>query len=247
MESFDELSDVHQEELRRFSQFLKTKRDQSLREVDAVLKEFKSDRIVDDVFSAEEVAQLLNDFASTLRSTLQTELQMTSRMSSVFVRKLFSDAQRNNIVIQGDVTNLENAKLLEDAARIESLKPGSISSSSGISRLQPLAQTKEFNNDPSVIAQVQELSSQLAALSVEHQRTQKALQEVESEKMRLLAQSEGLSEEQKRLMAEHEKKMNESAQFQQMRKLLQQKNQQLQELRSRLNQYEPDSTEIQDD
>jgi hypothetical protein len=105
--------------------------------------------------------------------TKGTHLGMTDYM------KAYSDTEtRLDIEDESDATPI--LELYEKLMKERGSPLVLLSSGASINRLPSLAQTKEFNNDPSLIAQVQELTSQLSALSTELERSTQLLRSLSS-------------------------------------------------------------------
>eukprot|EP00743_Colponemidia_sp_Colp-15_P004213 GILK01004545.1.p1 GENE.GILK01004545.1~~GILK01004545.1.p1 ORF type:complete len:276 (-),score=79.74 GILK01004545.1:138-932(-) len=252
--SLADLTEAHQEELKRYLHFFKLKREFHLKEVENIVNDFKEDRLLDDVFSKEEVETLIDNLSATLRNTLQTELQGSSRMSAIYVRQLLASAQSSNVSLHGDTGILEDQRLLEDVAKIESGKHVHTPSTgvSGASRLPTLQSA--FNNDPSLLNELNEMKEKNRTLTERYQQMQQqltalakakndgdntaAMEDIQQDMERLRLELERKAEMVEALNSEAQRKLNESTQFQQLKKMIQQKNDQLKDYRARLSRYE---------
>jgi hypothetical protein len=55
---------------------------------------------------------VLNDMEEEMRQTFRSELEIFYRMSGVFIQMLMYDAEKQSMVVKGDVNFMENYKAL---------------------------------------------------------------------------------------------------------------------------------------
>lgn len=64
------------------------------------------------LFSKQEMEQVLDDMEGEMRTTFRDELEIFYRMSGVFIQMLMYDAEKQNSMIRADVNFMENYKAL---------------------------------------------------------------------------------------------------------------------------------------
>ena len=82
---------------------------------------FFDNRANTQLFSKQEMEQLLDDMEGEMRSTFRDELEIFYRMSGVFIQMLMYDAEKQNSKIKADVNFMENYKALSDVREFEDL------------------------------------------------------------------------------------------------------------------------------
>ena len=73
------------------------------------------------LFSKQEMEQVLDDMEGEMRTTFRDELEMFYRMSGIFIQMLMYDAEKQNSKIRADVNYMENYKALQDVKAFEDL------------------------------------------------------------------------------------------------------------------------------
>ena len=64
---------------------------------------------------------MIDDMEGEMRSTFKEELEIFYRMSGVFIQMLMFDAEKQTMVVKGDVNFMENYKALQDMKEFEEL------------------------------------------------------------------------------------------------------------------------------
>ncbi|XP_032831390.1 leucine zipper transcription factor-like protein 1 [Petromyzon marinus] len=113
------LSEHHQNEVIQYMRFARSKRLLRLKTVDSCVQDLKESRLVDDTFTAEEVADMLEGLRVVVRGELESELIHTAHTNVLLLRQLFSQAEHWHLKLQADVSELENRELLEQIAELE--------------------------------------------------------------------------------------------------------------------------------
>ena len=73
------------------------------------------------LFSKQEMEQVLNDMENEMRTTFTDELEVFYRMSGVFIQNVMFDAEKQNSTIRADVNFMENYRALSDMKDFEEL------------------------------------------------------------------------------------------------------------------------------
>uniref|UniRef100_A0A8C4NN94 Leucine zipper transcription factor-like protein 1 n=2 Tax=Eptatretus burgeri TaxID=7764 RepID=A0A8C4NN94_EPTBU len=113
------LNEYHQHQVVSYLRFARAQRTLRLRAVHSCIADLKESRLVDGMFTAEEVCELLDELGDVLRSELESELIHTAHTNVLLLRQLLAQAQRWHLTLQADVSTLENRELLEQIADFE--------------------------------------------------------------------------------------------------------------------------------
>eukprot|EP01016_Furgasonia_blochmanni_P005395 TRINITY_DN12099_c0_g2_i1.p1 TRINITY_DN12099_c0_g2~~TRINITY_DN12099_c0_g2_i1.p1 ORF type:complete len:203 (-),score=72.75 TRINITY_DN12099_c0_g2_i1:335-859(-) len=125
----------NQAELGKYANFFRLKKDEILKELDLIYSDFDKNDLNDDIYNKEDVCEFPNKnstspfffclaactqvqnifkkFHTTIKKDMDNDLNRLVNMSALYVQMLLAEAEKNNAVIQGDLTLVENAKLLE--------------------------------------------------------------------------------------------------------------------------------------
>ncbi|XP_064025670.1 leucine zipper transcription factor-like protein 1 isoform X2 [Pogoniulus pusillus] len=100
----------------RFARF---KRGLCLKTVDSCFQDLKDSRLVEETFTVDEVADMLDGLQTVVHSEVESELINTTYTNVLLLRQLFSQAEKWYLRLQTDVSDLENRELLEQVAEFE--------------------------------------------------------------------------------------------------------------------------------
>ena len=108
------LNSAHVQEVKKYVNFFEQKRRESLSEINTSFQQFFANKIKDEILSKAEVETLINDLHQEIKTTIDSELQNIVYMSGVYIKILMSQAESSNLVLQGDVSFIENEKAIEE-------------------------------------------------------------------------------------------------------------------------------------
>eukprot|EP00741_Cyanophora_paradoxa_P016453 tig00020918_g15886.t1 len=111
-------------QMTNYLRFARAQREASEREVVATFQDFKADRLSEDTFTKAEVAKMLDDLASQIRSTFSTELQQSASSVVIMLRQLFEQAEKQYVTLVINTAQLEDKYLLEEVKQFEEGKFG---------------------------------------------------------------------------------------------------------------------------
>ncbi|KAM6087355.1 leucine zipper transcription factor-like protein 1 isoform 2-T2 [Chlamydotis macqueenii] len=113
------LNEHHQNEVINYMRFARFKRGLCLKTVDSCFQDLKDSRLVEETFTVDEVADMLDGLQTVVHSEVESELINTTYTNVLLLRQLFSQAEKWYLKLQTDVSELENRELLEQVAEFE--------------------------------------------------------------------------------------------------------------------------------
>ncbi|XP_075691038.1 leucine zipper transcription factor-like protein 1 [Rhinoderma darwinii] len=114
-----ELSEHHRGEVLSYMRFAQSKRLLRLKCVASCFQDVRESRLVEDTYTAEEVAELLSGLQAVVQSELELELINSAHTNVLLLQQLFSQAQHWHLRLHTDISELENRQLLEQVAELE--------------------------------------------------------------------------------------------------------------------------------
>lgn len=255
MNPFNELSEVNGEQIRRYLKFFRQKKDGYLRAAVGEFQECKADRLSEDMFSREDVEEIIDYLQSALRTQISQDFSNIINMAALNACQLLVDAQEKGVDLSLDTATLENQAVLEAIEKM-SLDAMPKNPRRGVGELvsfkeEARAKREETERLESANQRLQEevasLRSRLDASDRNSRASSaaaaKGVADVESSAQgRVRALEDDLAEAKDEL----NKKVSETAQFQQMRKMMQSQANNIRDLRRRLARYEPDACKEED-
>ena len=235
-----------------------------MKTVDKEFSDCRLDRLQEDMYSREEVEDILDFMQSAMRSMVSHDIGTLVNMSAIVVGEMLEDARAKGAQLEIDTSRVENEKLLEAMERMN---------------LEAMPKSKmRVDALPSFKKEAKALRDEQARLSTDNKSLENQLRDLErsamrlnTEKVTLLGQIESLKaqidesaesgsktsdedasrvrrleDELNAAREETEKRVSETNQFQQMRKMMQTQSAKLRELRTKLAKYEPDEAEFKD-
>ncbi|XP_062841614.1 leucine zipper transcription factor-like protein 1 isoform X2 [Trichomycterus rosablanca] len=112
-------SEHHQNEVINYMRFARSKRLLRLKTIDSCFQELKDSRLVEETFTVDEVADMLDGLQVVVRGEVEMELINTAHTNVLLLRQLFSQAEKFYLRLQTDISELENRELLEQVAEFE--------------------------------------------------------------------------------------------------------------------------------
>ncbi|XP_020008699.1 leucine zipper transcription factor-like protein 1 isoform X1 [Castor canadensis] len=113
------LNEHHQNEVINYMRFARSKRGLRLKTVDSCFQDLKESRLVEETFTMDEVAEVLNGLQAVVHSEVESELINTAYTNVLLLRQLFTQAEKWYLKLQTDISELENRELLEQVAEFE--------------------------------------------------------------------------------------------------------------------------------
>ncbi|XP_030903881.2 leucine zipper transcription factor-like protein 1 [Melopsittacus undulatus] len=113
------LNEHHQNEVINYMRFARFKRSLCLKTVDSCFQNLKDSRLVEETFTVDEVADMLDGLQTIVHSEVESELINTTYTNVLVLRQIFSQAEKWYLKLQTDVSELENRELLEQVAEFE--------------------------------------------------------------------------------------------------------------------------------
>lgn len=99
--------------------FARSKRLLRLKTIDSCFQDLKDSRLVEETFTVDEVADMLDGLQVVVRGEVEMELINTAHTNVLLLRQLFSQAEKFYLRLQTDISELENRELLEQVAEFE--------------------------------------------------------------------------------------------------------------------------------
>lgn len=97
------------------------KKDRCTREVETAFEQVRDRNSGKNLFSKDEMLEVLDDMQQEMRITFKSELEMFYRMSGIMMQMIMFDAEKQNSTIRADVNYMENYKALQEMKDFESM------------------------------------------------------------------------------------------------------------------------------
>ena len=117
--SLDDLSFEHEEQVKSYLKFFRSKREVQLKEIEACFED-QREMMFDEMYSKEDVEKMLGSLCSSVRSSAQTDLKETVNMSMLVLRQLLEEAESEEIEMNLDMTVVEDQSLLSEVNMLTS-------------------------------------------------------------------------------------------------------------------------------
>ena len=115
--SLDDLSFEHEEQVKSYLKFFRSKREVQLKEIEACFED-QREMMFDEMYSKEDVEKMLGSLCSSVRSSAQTDLKETVNMSMLVLRQLLEEAESEEIEMNLDMTVVEDQSLLSEVNKL---------------------------------------------------------------------------------------------------------------------------------
>eukprot|EP01105_Mastigella_eilhardi_P005506 TRINITY_DN17204_c0_g1_i1.p1 TRINITY_DN17204_c0_g1~~TRINITY_DN17204_c0_g1_i1.p1 ORF type:complete len:316 (-),score=123.40 TRINITY_DN17204_c0_g1_i1:153-1100(-) len=114
------VSEFHEAQLEGYLKFAAVKRSESLREADIAFRDAKAARLTaGNVYSSEEVSDVMDGVATVVKGDLQRDLSHTAHTTALVLKQFFVQAEEIMLDLHLDVSQLENEYLLQEIARVD--------------------------------------------------------------------------------------------------------------------------------
>ncbi|XP_075441471.1 leucine zipper transcription factor-like protein 1 [Ascaphus truei] len=131
------LNDHHQNDVINYMRFARSKRTLRLKTVDSCFQDLKDSRLVEETFTVDEVADMLQGLQLVVHSEVESELINTAHTNVLLLRQLFAQAEKWYLKLQTDISELENRELLEKVAEFEKAEFTSSSKKASAELMKP--------------------------------------------------------------------------------------------------------------
>lgn len=102
------LNNRHRQQVVDYLKYFRTKREQHLREMQRTFDEVKDTRLLEDVYTHEDVVDIFDALQVLLKSNTSDELANFTHTSVLFIRQLFLQAEGHNIQLRIDTSKLDD-------------------------------------------------------------------------------------------------------------------------------------------
>ncbi|VDM45947.1 unnamed protein product [Toxocara canis] len=238
------LSDHHENNLVQYLKFCRLQRQSRIATVQALFNDTIKKKLIDETYTKEEVIKVLSELREVTAGELESELINIAHMNLLLFRQLSAQAEKFNINLFINLSELEDRELL-DAVQIfekEHFEKRTAKTATILRKLVALEGTVE--------ERAERRNSEMADLrrksEADRVREQQLLNELESVEHRLLQTKEQLALKENEL----EKKFANTNAFKTMNYILKQKNSKIKELRDVIKQNginAPESDEKEED
>ena len=116
---------MEKEHLAAYSRFLSRKRDGSIAEVAAEFNETLSTRLLEDSYSVDDVADILNELLGVVRVTMKRDLSTVNRSSILLLKQVLEQAETGGLQVKCDLPATEDHGLLRTVEQWEESLQGS--------------------------------------------------------------------------------------------------------------------------
>lgn len=249
-------------EMVKFLRFFRGKKEASMRVVDKEFSDVKFDRLQEDMYSKDEVEDILDFLQSGMRTMVSHDVGQLVNMSTLVVGELLEDARGKGTPLEIDMSRVEDEKLIE---AMEKMSLDAMPKSKG--RMDALPSFKKEtkalrdeqerleSNNKSLEGQLRALESSAARLGADKLELMGQIERLkqkmdESDESGSKEAEDGASRVRKlqddlnSALEENEKRVSETNQFQQMKRMMQTQSAKLRELRTRLAKYEPEENDF---
>lgn len=182
------LSETHSTQIHEFLKFFQGKIEEQQKEVDAVFEEQKDMRLLEEMYSVDDVTSLLNSIQEIVRSNVRSESTKYSHQVVLYLRNIFLQAEGYGVQLQVDTAQLEDAVLLAGIEKLElDLKKKASVSLADL----PDPSRKKLDSlagqavDIKLVQQVKELQDANKSLLAKFEQLQKQLSHVQKENSEL--------------------------------------------------------------
>ncbi|XP_044162392.1 LOW QUALITY PROTEIN: leucine zipper transcription factor-like protein 1 [Bufo gargarizans] len=200
-----ELNEHHRGEVLSYMRFAQSKRLLRLKSVASCFQDVRESRLVEDTYTAEEVAELLSGLQAVVQSELELELINSAHTNVLLLQQLFSQAQHWHLRLHTDISELENRQLLEQVAELEKsqeLGPSAKGPQANKPRLVPLSEGGSSSDL---------LHSQITRLQEENDKLRSRLRTLEGQATAALDDKRSAEQTLKDLKIQFQAKQNSQA------------------------------------
>mmetsp|Transcript_11200 Transcript_11200/g.24084 ORF Transcript_11200/g.24084 Transcript_11200/m.24084 type:complete len:325 (+) Transcript_11200:151-1125(+) len=120
----DVLQQNHADALVEYVRWLRRKREGCVAEVAAEFKETREMRLLEDMYSKEEVESILDGLLALVRTTIKKDLQTSMNSTVLLVKQIFEQVEKSGLSVNTDIMSTEDGKLLKEVEQWENSLTG---------------------------------------------------------------------------------------------------------------------------
>ena len=242
MNIFQHLNAENTETIRKQISFGRSRKEAIIRALEREFDDFKAHRLSEDIYSREDLLELLDYLTSCIRSQVADDIENITNTGVLAVKQVLENAQLKGLDIPLDITDLDDQSVLDDMKRLN------LDSMANAKRNFKLT---SFTDDAKAMKEVSSrleednniLQNEVSTLRSKLNQTEQLYGEVAQSKSEEVRHLQG---ELMNAKEEGNKKVKETNQFRNMQKIMQSQASQIKELRRQLQKYEPDLCKEED-
>uniref|UniRef100_A0A6I8Q5A7 Leucine zipper transcription factor-like protein 1 n=1 Tax=Xenopus tropicalis TaxID=8364 RepID=A0A6I8Q5A7_XENTR len=167
------LNDHHQNEVINYIHFARSRRALRLKTVDSCFQDLKDSRLVEETFTVDEVAEMLQGLQAVVHGEVELELINSAHTNFLLLRQLFMQAEKWYLKLHTDISELENRELLEQVAEFEKAEFSSSNKKANTEMIKPKL-APLFESGPSEL-----LNKEISRLQEENDKLKARLKTIE--------------------------------------------------------------------
>uniref|UniRef100_A0A7S1G303 Leucine zipper transcription factor-like protein 1 n=1 Tax=Bicosoecida sp. CB-2014 TaxID=1486930 RepID=A0A7S1G303_9STRA len=105
------------EQVQDFLKFFASKRDITVAEVGSLFEETRDTRVLEDMYSRDEVEELLDSLLGAVQDTARRDLEKASQMAALVLEQVIAQAKRAGVDVDVDMSKTEDESLLADVGK----------------------------------------------------------------------------------------------------------------------------------
>eukprot|EP00467_Chlorarachnion_reptans_P009585 CAMPEP_0114508966 /NCGR_PEP_ID=MMETSP0109-20121206/12930_1 /TAXON_ID=29199 /ORGANISM="Chlorarachnion reptans, Strain CCCM449" /LENGTH=252 /DNA_ID=CAMNT_0001688031 /DNA_START=28 /DNA_END=786 /DNA_ORIENTATION=- len=237
-----QLNGPHTNQLKSVMKYFRGKRGTQTAEVVSTFEDVKMIKLVEEMYSKEEVESILAECEGEVKSKMNDEFERVLCQFGLLLQKMYVQAEGQDITLSVDANVLDDAKLIEefknmsfDSISIPTKKKGLASLTNNAIDGKLVSKVNTLEKDKSSLQErVQKLSQQLREALKKNTELQEKLESGTSADSKSQGKLEAAYAQIKELKKAIDDKLTNSKQFQSLKTMLTKKNEQLRVLRQQL-------------
>eukprot|EP00953_Heterococcus_sp_UTEX-ZZ885_P038656 19845-Heterococcus_DN1.PRE.3 len=122
--SFSSLSPEHEEQVHQYLRFMRAKREIALKQLDNEFSDTKNDRLLEQMYSQEDVEALLDDLGRLVRSNVRQEIGAFMGMTSIILKQLLEGAEERGVTaLEINTGKVEDREMLAEIEKMRADGP----------------------------------------------------------------------------------------------------------------------------
>lgn len=179
----DGLDAENQEQIIKYLKFFKNKRDIAIDRVDGDFDDCKSDRLHEDMYTKDDVEQMLDHLNIVVKDNMRNEVQTILGMNVLLMKQLFERAVDQGCELQMDTSVIEDAAMISAVEKIRLDQPVMKAEAKRASRNTQLSSMKDDTAE--LVAQKNKLETSNATLQERFTQMQSQMSTVLKQKTEL--------------------------------------------------------------
>jgi len=119
MDVTSHLNSSHKQQLTNYLKFFQSKINEQAKEIEAAFEDSKEMRLLEEMYSKDDVVNIIDGLRDVLQSTIRSEFEKYSHQSALFLRHLFLQAEGHSVTLSVNTAELEDAVLLSGIKKLE--------------------------------------------------------------------------------------------------------------------------------